>query len=215
MHSFSTSIKSLTFLVICDLSWWSRKWEYFNRFEILSSWIIFIWVHVIQHYIDTLCSHGLPHLKKHSYQTLSQILSGFLLFFLVILPLQELHWRKSVDQQNAVAIAEPLSGSVWQYKYEQYFSESHLSLFWAISSAGYHTIPRTSWVHYYLNETENKRVYSSLWKENLLNRKQREIATNVPCICSSKQNYSLLYNMLSSPLVFFLIPPLFFLCKPS
>lgn len=39
--------------------------------------------------------------------------------------------------------------------------------FEAISSAGCHTVLRTSWVHNYLNEAENKGVYASLWKENL------------------------------------------------
>lgn len=85
----------------------------------------------MQHRMDTLCSHGLPHLKKHSYQARSQIFKSLRYYFsLVIVPLRGLHRRNSVDQQNAAVIAEPLCRSVWQYKYEQYFAESHPSLFW-------------------------------------------------------------------------------------
>lgn len=72
--------------------------------------------------------------------------------------------------------------------------------FGAISSAGCHTILRTSWVHDYLNDAENKRRFS-LWKENLPGPKQKEITTNAPCIYLSKQTYSFLYNTLSSPQV--------------
>lgn len=129
--SVLTSIKSLTFLAILNRSWWKRKWEYFNRFEMLSSWIIFLWADEMQHCMDTLCSHGLPLLKKHSYQARSRIFKWLLYYFsLVIVPLRGLHRRKSVDQQNAAAIAEPLCRSVWRYKYEQCFAESHPSLFW-------------------------------------------------------------------------------------
>lgn len=84
----------------------------------------------MQRCMDTLCSHGLPHLKKHSHQAWSQIFKWLLYYFsLVIVPLQGLYRRKSVDQQNAAASAEPLCRSVWQYKYEQYSAESHPSLF--------------------------------------------------------------------------------------
>jgi len=85
----------------------------------------------MQHRMDRLCSHGLPRLKTHSHRAWSQISKWLLYYFsLAIVPLRGLHRRKSVDQQNAVAIAEPLCRSVWQYKYEQYFAESHPSLFW-------------------------------------------------------------------------------------
>lgn len=164
-RTFSTSIKSLTFFAILNWSWWKRKWEYFNSFEMLSSWIIFLWTGEIQHCVDALCSHGLPHLKKHSYQARSQIFKWlfFYYFSLVIVPLRGLH-RKSVDRQNAAAIAEPLCGSI---------NMNNISLnpiphyFGAISSAGCHAVLRTSCLHNYLNEVENKRISSSLWKKTL------------------------------------------------
>lgn len=113
---------------------------------------------------DTLCSHGLPHLKQHSYQARLQIFKWFLYYFsLVIVSLQGLHRRKSVDQQNVAAIVEPLCSFVWQYKYEQYFAESHSSLFWGhfLSRLSHNTKDN------YLHEAQDKRIYASLYKESL------------------------------------------------
>lgn len=138
----------------------------------------------MQHCVDALCSHGLPHLRYIHTKHGRKSLNGFFYYFsLVIVPLRGLHRRKSVDQQNAAAIAEPLCGSINMNN----ISLNPIPHFGAISSAGCHAVLRTSWLHNYLNEVENKRMFSSLWKENLLRLKQEEITTNVPCIYSSKQ----------------------------
>lgn len=134
----------------------------------------------------------------------------FYYFSLVIVPLRGLH-RKSVDRQNAAAIAEPLCGSI---------NMNNISLnpiphyFGAISSAGCHAVLRTSCLHNYLNEVENKRISSSLWKKTLPRPKQEEITTNSPCIYSSKQTYSLLYNILASSQVVFQFFFFFFQSHP-